>query len=67
MTSFYDYKYILLFETITPNQMELDPDVFLAANPSIFDADHELEMEYNEKLLLAAGNSASNKRNSSKK
>lgn len=48
-------------------QISRDPEAFLSAHPESLDAENELEMEYNEMLLLAAGNSASSKRNSSKK
>lgn len=44
-----------------------DPEAYLAAHPESMDAENELEQEYNEMLLLAAGNSASSKRSSSKK
>lgn len=45
-------------------------DEILLANSDVKDEDNELEMEYNDALLktiLAAGNSATNKRCSSKK
>ena len=50
--------------------MSMDSDKLFESNPDLSDAEQEKEFEYNEALLetiLAAGNSASNKRNFSKR
>lgn len=51
-------------------QINKDSDSFMAGNSTLNDPYSDMELEYNEALLetiLAAGNSASNKRNSSKR
>ncbi|XP_037026267.1 uncharacterized protein LOC119067416 isoform X2 [Bradysia coprophila] len=51
-------------------QINKDSDSFMAGNSTLTDPYSDMELEYNEALLetiLAAGNSASNKRNSSKR
>lgn len=51
-------------------QINQNSDSFLAGTSALADPYSDMEFEYNEALLetiLAAGNSASNKRNSSKR
>lgn len=61
---------ISLLKTYFSLQINHSSDSFLAGTSALTDPYSDMEFEYNEALLetiLAAGNSASNKRNSSKR